>query len=68
MPDYHQADLDQARELVADLTSKQYERIARALSARERKGAAEARVGEQERDELFWQRLAALTGAEVTGG
>ncbi len=37
--DYRQADLDEARGIVADLTSKEYERIAQALAARERKAA-----------------------------
>jgi hypothetical protein len=36
MPDYRQADLDEAHRLVSGLSSKEYEA---ALAARERKGA-----------------------------
>lgn len=39
MADYRQADLDEAHRLVSGLSSKEYERIATALAARERKGA-----------------------------
>lgn len=39
MPDYRQADLDEARTLVPDAHPKAQERVARALAKRERKGA-----------------------------
>lgn len=62
MPDYRQADLDEARATVSGLTSKQYERIARALAARERKGAASlyAKVN------LFLERSAELGDEDDT--
>ena len=37
--DYRQADLDEARQLSPELSTKRQERIAAALAARERKGA-----------------------------
>jgi hypothetical protein len=39
VPDYRQADLDEARKLVPDAGSKAQERVAKALAARERLGA-----------------------------
>ena len=56
--DYRQADLDEARELAPEASTKAQERIAKALADRERKGAAklvrdrELRLVHKQHDEL----------------